>query len=220
MQKIKVKDSRVRWLSADEWKLLLSHLNGNLRQMARFAIATGMRENNVIELEWNQVDMQRKVAWLHADQTKSKKTYGVPLSDDAINVLKEQIGLDSRYIFVYTQVVRGKRVSNIVTRASSEGWKRALVNAGIDLVTKTHESGKLKGQNYLTSSFRWHDLRHTWASWHIQAGTPIEVLQKLGGWETLAMVQRYAHLSPEHLAGFANNAIPKQTRLDELKKVI
>jgi len=51
--------------------------------------------------------------------------------------------------------------------------------------------------------FRWHDLRHTWASWHVQAGTPLHVLQELGGWETPAMVRRYAHLAPEHLAEHA-----------------
>ena len=47
---------------------------------------------------------------------------------------------------------------------------------------------------------RFHDLRHTWASWHAMAGTPMSVLQELGGWHSAEMVQRYAHLSPEHLA--------------------
>ena len=51
--------------------------------------------------------------------------------------------------------------------------------------------------------FRFHDLRHTWASWHAMAGTPLSVLQELGGWHSHEMVQRYAHLSPEHLAAAA-----------------
>jgi len=51
--------------------------------------------------------------------------------------------------------------------------------------------------------FRFHDLRHTWASWHAMAGTPLSVLQELGGWHSHEMVQRYAHLSPEHLANAA-----------------
>lgn len=63
-----------------------------------------------------------------------------------------------------------------------------------------------------TSTFRWHDLRHTWASWHIMNGTPVEVLQKLGGWEKLEMVLKYAHLAPEHLAGFANGFVRKSTQ--------
>jgi hypothetical protein len=51
--------------------------------------------------------------------------------------------------------------------------------------------------------FPWHGLRHTWASWHVMAGTPLEVLQRLGGWASLAMVLRYAHLSPGYTAGYA-----------------
>jgi site-specific recombinase XerC len=49
-------------------------------------------------------------------------------------------------------------------------------------------------------------LRHTWASWHVQNGTPLHILKELGGWATYEMVQRYAHLAPEHLAKFAGNA--------------
>jgi len=52
--------------------------------------------------------------------------------------------------------------------------------------------------------FRWHDLRHTWASWHVQQGTPLHALQELGGWESAEMVRRYAHLSAEHLAAYAD----------------
>ncbi|SDQ72852.1 Phage integrase family protein [Paraburkholderia tuberum] len=51
-----------------------------------------------------------------------------------------------------------------------------------------------------TRDCRWHDLRHTWASGHVQRGTPLQALKELGGWETLEMVQRYAHLSADHLA--------------------
>lgn len=63
-------------------------------------------------------------------------------------------------------------------------WKRALARAGIE-------------------DFRWHDLRHTWASWHVQTGTPLNVRQELGGWERASMVRRYAHLAADHLAEYA-----------------
>ena len=48
--------------------------------------------------------------------------------------------------------------------------------------------------------FRWHDLRHTWATWLRQLGTPTYELQRMGGWKTAAMVERYAHLAPDNLA--------------------
>ena len=53
--------------------------------------------------------------------------------------------------------------------------------------------------------FRWHSLRHTWASWLAQSGTPMNVLQEMGGWESPSMVRRYAHLSPAQFAGEAES---------------
>lgn len=44
-----------------------------------------------------------------------------------------------------------------------------------------------------------HDLRHTWASWHVQSGTGLQELQELGGWSTVDLVLRYAHLAADHL---------------------
>ena len=68
---------------------------------------------------------------------------------------------------------------------NNAAWNKALKRAGIE-------------------DFKWHDLRHTWASWHVQAGTPLHVLQELGGWESAEMVRRYAHLSSEHLAEYVD----------------
>jgi integrase len=50
------------------------------------------------------------------------------------------------------------------------------------------------------SDFRFHDLRHTWASWHRQAGTSCDELKSLGGWKSREMVDRYAKYATEHLA--------------------
>ena len=64
---------------------------------------------------------------------------------------------------------------------NTKAWKAALIRADIE-------------------DFRWHDLRHTWATWQRQVGIPTHELQRLGGWRTGAMVERYAHLAPEHLS--------------------
>ena len=174
-------EGRVRWLTREEWTRLRKALSDHQRAMATFAISTGLRQANVFRLEWSQVDLRRRVAWIHADQAKSGKAIAVPLSTEAVRVLRGQLGRHVQWVFPH----RGKAVSEIKT-----GWKAALKRAGI-------------------KDFTWHGLRHTWATWHIMAGTPIEVLQKLGGWSDIRMVLKYAHMDPGYLAQYANNAKPR-----------
>lgn len=68
------------------------------------------------------------------------------------------------------------QVTRPVTRCNNHAWQKALKRVDIN-------------------DFRWHDLRHTWASWHVQNGTPLHELQQLGGWSNYETVLRYAHLS-------------------------
>lgn len=181
---------RTRWLTAAEWNRLkkaLAKESPLLLQCAELAIATGLRENNVLELEWSQVDMKRRVAWIHADQAKAGQPIGVPLNDDAMAVLQARRRQHKQYVFANPDTGRP------YVKASNKSWYAALVAA------------KLQG-------FRWHDLRHTWASWHVMNGTRLEELMRLGGWKTMQMVMRYAHLSPEHLAGVAANVKPVSMR--------
>ena len=65
--------------------------------------------------------------------------------------------------------------------------------------------------------FRWHDLRHTWATWHIQSGTSMDVLQTLGGWQSIEMVKRYAHFSAEQLAVDAERITIYDTFTSQMK---
>ncbi len=171
---------RVRWLTRDDAGRLLHELPDHLAAMARFALATGLREANVVKLEWSQVALDRRCAWIHADQAKANMAIPVPLNDDAVLAVREQIGKHSVRVFTY----KGKPIA----KANNNAWRKALVRAGIE-------------------NFRWHDLRHTWASWHVQQGTPLHALQEMGGWSDYKMVRRYAHLSVEHLAEYANGLV-------------
>jgi integrase len=195
IRKYKEPSVRVRWLTKDEASRLVAELPPHLEAMVRFSLLTGLRESNVTLLEWNQIDMQRHVAWIHPDQAKAGKAIGIPLNNEAIEVLKNQIGKHSIRVFIFN----GQPVKKAGTRA----FKNALSKAGIE-------------------NFRWHDLRHTWASWHVQNGTPLHVLKELGGWASYEMVQRYAHLAPEHLAKYASNSgqfVAKSVALDNLSKL-
>jgi integrase len=129
---------------------------------------TGLCEKNVTRLEWSQADLTRRTAWIHPDQAKAKKPIGVPLNNEAVLVLRQEAGKHDKLVFAW----QGRPID----KANTRDWRRALKDVGIE-------------------SFRWHDLRHTWASWHVQNGTPLHVLQELGGWACFSMVQRYAHLS-------------------------
>ena len=169
---------RIRWITQEEAKRLLTALPSHQRHMATFGLATGLRQRNVSLLQWSQVDLDRRIAWIHSDQAKAKKAIAVPLNEDALAVLESLKGTHDQYVFTF----RGNPVWQVNTKA----WRNAVKKAGIE-------------------DFRWHDLRHTWASWHVQSGTPLHVLQELGGWESVEMVRRYAHLNADHLAQHAGN---------------
>lgn len=167
---------RVRWLTREEADRLIAQLPKHSVPLVEFSLETGLRRSNVTGLMWSQVDLTRRCAWIHADQAKARKAIAVPLSAKAVIVLREQIGKHPTHVFSY----QGKPIGQVNTTS----WRAALKRAGIE-------------------NFRWHDLRHTWASWHAQAGTPLHVLQELGGWECAEMVRKYAHLSSEHLVDYA-----------------
>jgi len=183
-----VKEGRIRWLTKQEWKALrgaLQQVAPHLSPIAAIGITTGMRMSNILNLEWSQCDLQRGLVWIHPDQSKSGKPISVPLSSDALKVLRQQQKVKhEKYVFPYYTD------GTPITRVSNHGWKAACKAAGLEDIT-------------------FHTLRHTFASWHIQNGTPIEILQKLGGWSDLKMVMRYAHLGESYVANYANNAKPR-----------
>ena len=179
VRKLKTPSKRIRWLTHEEADRLLAQLPQHQGDLARFALATGLRQRNILDLEWNQVDMKRALCWIHPDQAKGGKAIGVPLNLEALSVLRKQKGKHEHRVFTF----EGMPLGQVNTKA----WRSALKRAGI-------------------SDFRWHELRHTWASWHVQSGTPLHVLQELGGWSDYKMVLRYAHLAQEHLTRFVENS--------------
>jgi integrase len=193
-------EGRIRWLSKAEAFRLLVELPLHLRRMVEFSLATGLRQSNVTSLLWEKVSIERRVAWVDATDAKGKRIIQVPLSDDAIAILLDakECGKHGhkRLAFSYFGAA--------VEQPANSAWKKALVRAEIPAAVMAR---------FGDDSFRWHDLRHTWASWHVMGlmdaqgrPTPLEVLQKLGGWRSLQMVQKYAHLSPDYTASFVGNA--------------
>lgn len=185
LKSVKVDNKRIRWLTKTEAHRLIDELPDYFKPLVIFALATGLRRSNITDLEWSQVDLGRKVAWIHPEQAKSGRAIGIALNDTACKVLQAQQGRHEQWVFVQ-KVMRKRKI--LTTKKfnvdSNKAWRAALKRASI-------------------KDFRFHDLRHTWASWLVQSGVPLTILQEMGGWESAVMVQRYAHLSPEHLAEHA-----------------
>lgn len=173
---VRLEQSDPRWLTRAQFMKLLEHLPPHSRELARFAVATGIRRGNITGLTWDRVDMDEGFAYIPGSQAKGKRGIPVPLNDDAMAVLERQKGKHEKYVFVF----RGEPVYQVATRA----WRAGVKAAGF-------------------AGLRFHDLRHTWASWQAQAGTPAYVLRELGGWASDAMVKRYSHLGAGDLAQYA-----------------
>jgi len=172
LKPLKLPPGRVRWLTTKEADRLLAHLSGPLHAMAAFTLETGLRWSNVSGLRWSQVDLEFGTITIAAAEMKGRAGISMPLSQRAQQILREQAGKHRQWVFTS----QGRQVQ----RPPRYAWNRALRGAGID-------------------NFRWHDLRHTWASWHAQRGTPLLTLQQLGGWKSPSMVNRYAHLDTSAL---------------------
>jgi integrase len=165
-------NERDRWLTQKEADRLIAAAAPHLKALICFALATGCRAREITGLEWSRVDLKRKTAWL--DHTKNGTPRGVPLNKDAVEVLEAQRGTHPVFCFTY----RGEPIAWELTNSA---WQTAVRKAGI-------------------ADFRFHDLRHTWASWHRQAGTSCDELKDLGGWKSRVMVDRYAKFATEHLS--------------------
>ncbi len=174
---------RDRWLSRAEADTLISVCPSHLAAIVRYALATGCRASEITGLEWSRVDLQRRTAWLN--HTKNGTPRGVPLNEDAVAVLKAEKNKHPRFCFTY----RGEPIRSNVCNT---GWLEAVKKAGL-------------------TDFRFHDLRHTWASWHRQAGTSCDELKDLGGWKSRVMVDRYAKFATEHLSVAASRIETNRT---------
>ena len=94
----------------------------HLADMAAFSLATGLRAANVTGLQWSQVDLARRLAWMHPDQAKARRAIPVPLNAEAVVIVSKQIGKHLTHVFSF----RGKPIIQVSTKA----WYAALERAG------------------------------------------------------------------------------------------
>jgi integrase len=173
-------NGRSRWLTRQEADAMLAQLDGVVRDAAEFSLETGLRQMNVLRLRWDWIRMDSKTLTVPAAEFKGQRPLTIPLSDRAVAILGAAMARNRHQEFVFVSD-DGRLLNSHINETLAAACKAV----GID-------------------DFRWHDLRHTWATWHVRAGTPLEVLQKLGGWRDYRMVLRYAVFAQDHLATYAN----------------
>lgn len=167
------------WRQARGYESLPTKDDGHpdhLTPMVLLSINTGMRQGEVFNLVWPDVDLSRAMIAVRGATAKSGKTRHIPLNTEALDVLqswRRQRPDASGYVFPGRQ---GGRLNNV-----KKAWQGLLVAAKI-------------------KAFRWHDMRHHFASKLVMAGVDINTVRELLGHSDIKMTLRYAHLAPEHKA--------------------
>jgi integrase len=166
-------NARNRCLTPEEEARLLKALPARLRPFVIVALNTGMRRGELQALRWDDVDLGAGTLRIHRD--KAGEGRWVVLNGaarEALLSVKHEQKVLGPYVFCSPE---GRYLHNF-----ERDWKPALHAANI-------------------SDFRFHDCRHTFASRLAMLGTDLYTVQRAGGWKTQVMVQRYAHLSPDHI---------------------
>jgi integrase len=163
------RESANRWRKARKQDPLplLPHYGDHLTPAVLLSVNTGMRRGELLALRWTSIDMKGKQLTVEGSTAKSQQTRHIPLNAEALEVLKHW----------KEQAPEGERVIAVDT-----GFKTAF--------SALLERAKI-------TKFRWHDLRHHFASRLVQAGVPLNTVRDLLGHGSLAMTLRYAHLAPD-----------------------
>jgi integrase len=175
----------VRFLDDDERKRLLDACQASpskdLYCAVVLALSTGVRKAELMGLRWRQVDLQRGLITL--EDTKNDERRSVPLVGHALALMAARSKvrrIDSEFVFPGNPALKkGERKRKDQPIALTKPWQTAL--------------GKAKIEN-----FRWHDLRHSCASYLAMNGATLAEIAEVLGHKTLSMVKRYAHLSDAH----------------------
>lgn len=168
--------------SGNAWRLqrrideLPAYEPDHLTPMVLLSLNTGLRRGELFELRWRDVDFSRRNLTVVGSATKGGHTRYIPLNDEAADVLTKWSRVGSTADALVFPGRAGRKFNTLKT-----SWSALLNSAGI-------------------AQFRWHDLRHTFASKLVQAGVDLNAVRELLGHSDIKMTLRYAHLTPAHLA--------------------
>jgi site-specific recombinase XerD len=167
------------WRAARRYDLLPELHEGDfvdyLKPAVLLSIHTGLRQGELLKLEWQNVDLARALLTVIDADAKSGKQRHIPLNATALAALKTWRSQQTAHDIVFASDAGGVRVD------VKTAWKKLLEDAAI-------------------VKFRWHDMRHHFASRLVMKGIDLNTVRELLGHADLKMTLRYAHLAPDHLA--------------------
>jgi site-specific recombinase XerD len=177
-------NARIRWLRSDEeirLREILEKKYAHRLVELDIAINTGMRQGEQYSLVRDNVDLELRI--LTVPRSKHGEKRHIPLNDTALAafVTAQQYSKPGRSVFWNRY---GERL-----RTPRQWFEESVKAAKI-------------------TNFRWHDLRHTFASRLVMAGVDLRTVQQLMGHKTITMTLRYAHLAPEHQLGAVQKLCP------------
>lgn len=190
---------RTRFLTDEELPRLLDAVRASpdpdLLLAVMLALTTGARSGEILDLRWSQIDFQRRSIALRQGETKNGAGRALPLSGEVVELLQVRNKvrkIDDDRVFPPSDGCK--------TLDLRRPWKAALIAVGIDVREVTYKGRKPSA----TSDFRWHDLRHTAASYLTMEGVSAIELARVLGHKTLAMSLRYSHLAPDRVTALGD----------------
>jgi len=154
----------------------IDRFTDHLMPMVLLSLNTGMRRGELFNLQWRDIDLKGRTATIEGTTAKSGETRHIPLNDEALATLIAWRNQTKEKILVFPSPKTGETFNNIST-----AWKKLISDSGV-------------------TNFRFHDLRHHFASQLVMAGVDINTVRELLGHQDIATTLRYAHLAPEHKA--------------------
>ncbi len=174
---VRLKEEKLpdRYLTPDEFQALLDICDEDLRAFVHLATVTGMRRGELMALQWEDIDLESGYLVVRAAISKTSEGRTVPLNGEAREILRSFSNHHEGRVFLFKNFPRRR-------------WERVIRDLGWDRINVPR-----------LRKWRFHDLRHTCASWLVMADVPMSKVAKILGHKELKTTQRYAHLADSSL---------------------
>ncbi|OQY69563.1 MAG: hypothetical protein B6D44_17650 [Ignavibacteriales bacterium UTCHB2] len=182
IKRFKLPERQPIFYTKEDFKKLLAVIDDeDLRELVLFAANTGLRQMELITLEWRQINLDENILVLdnQGHVTKSKRIITIPLNSTCVEILQKRLKRNEENVFT------------LFDKPIDQGW-----------LSRNYKTYVLKAE--LNSKLNFHSLRHSYASWLVQAGVSIYVVSKLLNHADIKTTEIYAHLRRDDMRTAVN----------------